>query len=80
MTSACRDLKDTVRVGGRTVVAIGGRMLMISIVSMRLGKLVEKMMYLMGRGIEQEKQKRRSPERGRAARDEWPGPMSDGFH
>ena len=52
MTSACRDLKDTVRVGGRTVVAIGGRMLMISIVSMRLGKLIEKMMYLMGRGID----------------------------
>ena len=52
MTSACRDLKDTVRVGGRTVVAIGGRMLMISIVLMRLGKLIEKMMYLMGRGIE----------------------------
>jgi hypothetical protein len=52
MTSACRDLKDTVRVGGGTVVAIGGRMLMISIVSMRLGKLVEKMMHLMGRGIE----------------------------
>jgi hypothetical protein len=52
MTSACRDLKDTVRVGGRTVVAIGGRMLMISIVLMRLGKLGKKMMYLMGRGIE----------------------------
>ncbi|HET9549409.1 MAG TPA: hypothetical protein VFQ03_04495 [Candidatus Binatia bacterium] len=52
MTTAYRDLKDTVRVGGRTVVAIGGRMFMISIVSMRLGNLVEKMMYPMGRGIE----------------------------
>jgi hypothetical protein len=52
MTSACRDLEDTVRVGGGTVVAIGRRMLMISIVLMRLGKLIEKMMYLMGRGIE----------------------------
>jgi hypothetical protein len=52
MTSACRDLEDAVRVCGRTVVAIGGRMLMISIVSMRLGKLIEKMMYLMGRGID----------------------------
>ena len=28
------------------------RMLMISIVSMRLGNLVEKMMYLMGRRID----------------------------
>jgi len=27
-------------------------MLMISIVLMRVGKLIEKMMYLMGRGIE----------------------------
>lgn len=52
MTSACRDLKDAVRVGGRTVVTIGGRMFMISLVLMRLGKLIEKMMYLMGRGIE----------------------------
>jgi hypothetical protein len=52
MTSACRDLEDAVRGCGRTVVAIGGRMLMISIVSMRLGKLIEKMMYLMGRGID----------------------------
>jgi hypothetical protein len=45
-------LEDAVRVCGRTVVAIGGRMLMISIVLMRVGKLIEKMMYLMGRGIE----------------------------
>jgi len=52
MTSACRDLKDTVRVGGGTVVAIGGRMFMISIVSMRLGNLIKKMMYLMGRRID----------------------------
>ena len=37
---------------GRTVVAISGRMLMISIVLLRLGKLIEKMMHLMGRGIE----------------------------
>lgn len=52
MTLACRDLKDTVRVGGRTVISIGGRMFMIGIVVMRLGNLVEKMMHPMGRGID----------------------------
>lgn len=61
-----------------TRIAVG--VLMIAVVMMRLGKLLEKMMYLMGRGVEQKKQKRRSPKRGRAARDEWPGAMSGGYH
>ncbi len=51
MTTACRDLEDAVRVGRGMAIAIGARMLMIGIVMMRLGKLLEKVVYLMGRAV-----------------------------
>jgi len=52
MTAACRDLKGAIRVGRRMAVVIAVGMLMIGIMVMRFGKLLEKMVHLVGRRID----------------------------
>jgi hypothetical protein len=56
------------------------RMLMVSVMVMRFGKLLEGMMHLMRCGIDQKNQKRSSRERRYAARDQRLGSMSEDFH
>lgn len=48
MTTARRNLEDAVRLSRSMAIAIGIRMLLISSVTMRFGKLIEKMVHLMG--------------------------------
>jgi hypothetical protein len=52
VTAACRNLEDAVSLSRRTAVAIGVLMFVLAVV-MRFGQLLEKMMHLMGCGIEQ---------------------------
>jgi hypothetical protein len=55
MTAARRDLEYTVGVSRRLIVVIGIPMLVIDVVVMRFRRLLEEVVHLMGRRINQKK-------------------------